>query len=61
MKTCENCLYFIPMMTPKGIVDICMNPDSTKLYKPVSRECKCEWWYTAEILDEDQSNNATTC
>lgn len=51
MKECETCMYFIPMLTLKGIADICMNPDSTRFFSPVRRDDSCQEWYTNEMED----------
>ena len=58
MKKCETCMYFIMMLTLKGIEDICMNPDSTRFFSHVGKDDSCREWYTAEI--EESSDNATT-
>lgn len=60
MKKCENCMYMTPMMTPKGIVDICMNPDSQWLFSQVEKKHSCKEWYTAEIFNEETTKNVTT-
>ena len=38
---CGNCMYCVPMLTPRGMHTVCLNPDSDRLYQSVGVDDVC--------------------
>ena len=45
MHTCENCMYCVPMATPKGLYTVCLNPESIRIYQAVRNDDRCREWF----------------
>lgn len=49
---CRDCMYCIPMMTPKGMTQVCLNPDSKYMYSYVSQAGSCDEFFMEEECGE---------
>lgn len=51
-EMCRDCMYCIPMLTPKGMTQVCLNPDSKYMYSYVSQAGSCDEFYRDEECEE---------
>lgn len=62
---CGNCMYCVPMLTPRGMHTVCLNPDSDRLYQSVGVDDVCvEYVYEndpALMEVEDEENADCAC
>lgn len=41
---CKDCMYFTPMATADGVHEVCLNPDSIKVFQAVRENDTCTEW-----------------